>query len=198
MRMEKPEQESVSAIAARYDVRPENVLVLDVFVEQIVTAVTAEAAAVSELAPLYEGDGIHNQNAFREFEDFVVNILGLLSTFGFKDVEYDISIPSGTSHYFTFYPIDKNGFPKEKQLIILRISDHDRTEGMSPEERHEFRRKQAAENKMTADRYAAKFGKRKNQVWAFKNIVINENEFDSYDDAFDEVERYLREKSGSL
>ena len=189
---------SVDAIAAGFGVEPEYVLEIEVFLEVIYSKYLEEGTAVSEITPFYDAKGIRNQNAFREFEDFIVNILGLFSALGFKDVEYDISRKSGTSHYFTFYSIDKQGNAKEKQLIILRISDHDRAEGMNEEEWRAFQRKQSTENQATADRYKEKFGKRINQVWAFKNIIINKKEYKSYDDALDEVERYLRTKSDAI
>ena len=103
------------------------------------------------------------QRVFHEFSDFITNVQGILGAGGCDEIDYQTSDLCGISHYFTFFPTDKDGNRKPKHLIFLYIPK----------------------------RYSAN-PKNPNQHWIFREIDVNSVEYSNYDEAYDVVEQYVR------
>ena len=177
---------STQALANKLGVNIANVISIEVFLEPLQEE-GQEVAATSSIKPVRpDGKNIDPQ-ALSEFEDFIVNSLGLLDYYGFKYVTHRISPISETSHYISFFPVDKlTGKRKEKRLIYLRLSDH----SDKPEDKVERDRWA----KRVANRYAdwaAEDVPDKKQRWKVHRITVNEKTYPSYDAALDAVDSYL-------
>lgn len=173
----KASAESYAAqFARRYEVSLASVLVVDIFLEQEVSATISLAPK-----PIFGDDsGILET----EYATFKVNVLGLLDYYDCEVIEHTSSEVLGSlSYYFYFF------LPKRKTgaLIILRISDHVQTphEGESAD-RWKDRLSAYSGNK------AAKLTGVSRQKWKLKDIIINNKHYSDFDEAYDAIDRYLK------
>lgn len=83
------------------------------------------AAGTRPIKPIKLEDGSIDTLELAKYEDFVANIFGFVGSHNFKDVDYEYSPHSDTSHYIWFYPTNKDGSIADRYLIKFRISDHE-------------------------------------------------------------------------
>lgn len=155
------------------------------------------AASNRQIKPIKLEDGSIDTLELVKYEDFVANIFGFVGSHNFKDVDYEYSPHSDTSHYIWFYPTNKDGSIADRYLIKFRISGHEIQPRRFPNG--------AVDKKRTAERDKAvreynqqkanelKYPKSKpgNQKYKMYQIIVNNETFDDYDDAEAYVDRIL-------
>lgn len=142
-------------------------------------------------------DGSIDTLELAKYEDFVANIFGFVGSHNFKDVDYEYSPHSDTSHYIWFYPTNKDGSIADRYLIKFRISDHEIQPRKLPN--GTVHKKRTAERDKATREYdqqkanELKYPKSKsgNQKYKMYQIIVNNETFDDCDDAEAYVDRIL-------
>lgn len=147
--------------------------------------------AASSIHRIYNKDGSIDQWALIEYEDFVINVLALFDYYDFEVLDEQYSNKSKTSMYFTIYRKSESNEADIKCLFFIRISDHDYQE-KSKENRKETEKNRTEYHKREAERLKQPKTK-KRQKWKVRNIIVNDEIFDSYTEALDAVEKMLKE-----
>lgn len=171
-------------------------IVLDLMIEVMLTDANLEYLAASSIKPVRLEDKQIDPVAFQEYEDFVENVLNLLVTYNMHVMELKPSPKSETSWYTWFYPTDSNGSVKSKVIFKLRISDHFNhwipKQGKSQKDADRLmKQSEARYNQETANRYKLPETKPGNQRFKVLNVVVNNETFESYDEALDYVDQLL-------
>lgn len=135
--------------------------VLNLLIEVTLTDVNSEYLAASNIEPVRLANKQIDPVAFQEYEDFVENVLNLLVTYNMNVMELKPSPKSETSWYTWFCPVALNGSVKSEVVFKLRISD----------------------------RYKLLKTKSGNQRFKVMNVVVNNETFESYDEALDYVDK---------
>ena len=150
-------------------------------VGRITVTVEFEQPVDASIAPLKHPDGSPDQSAISEYEEFVLNALEI---FGEHDFEVVEEAESDRSHsmYFSLAKHDDFVNKDYKYILFIRISDHEIRERMKSKRKQYYDRK-ANEIKQPTSK--------QKQTWKFKEIIVNDTIFDSYDDALDEISRRL-------
>lgn len=127
-------------------------------------------------------DGSIDTLELAKYEDFVANIFGFVGSHNFKNVDYEYSPHSDTSHYIWFYPTNKDGSIADRYLIKFRISDHEIQPRRFPNGTVD--KKRTAER----DKAAREYNQQKYKMY---QIIVNNETFDDYDDAEAYVDQIL-------
>ena len=118
-----------------------------------------------------------------EYDEFLINIMEVMDACGFEILDEHQSDRVGSdSAYFTIYKKSESSETDIKCLVFIRISDHDMNE--------ETNRQRKQYHEMLAEKYKQPRTKVK-QRWKFRNIIVNNETFSSYDEALDDIERKL-------
>ena len=155
------------------------------------------AAGTRPVKPIKLENGSIDTLELAKYEDFVANIFGYVGSHNFKNVDYEYSPHSDTSHYIWFYPTNKDGSIADRYLIKFRISDHEIQprrfpNGTVDKKRTAERDKAAREyNQQNANESKYPNSKRGNQKYKMYQIIVNNETFDDYDDAEAYVDQIL-------
>lgn len=134
----------------------------------------------ASIDPILRKDKTIDEDALAEYNEFIKEAYKVIRSSGFKIIEHYKSSRSETSHYVNAYKKSESSAKNIKCLFFFRISDHDspkRTEIS----RWKFHQHKAYELRQPTSK--------KRQAWVFKDIVVNNKEYDSYDEAL----KYLKE-----
>lgn len=145
--------------------------------------------AASSIHRVYNKDGSIDQWALIEYEDFVINVLALFDYYEFEVLDEKYSNKSKTSMYFTIYRKSESNEADIKCLFFVRISDHDYKE-KSKEDRKKTEKHRKEYHEREAERLKQPKTK-KRQKWKARNIIVNDETCDSYNEALDKVEKIL-------
>ena len=136
----------------------------------------------SKIPPIYKDDGSIDQAAFAEYEEFIINVFSILDEVGYDVIEEHESSKSKISYYLSSYKKSESNKSDIKCIIFIRISDHQLREASKKSRTNYY--KQLADD-MKQPKYKSK------QVWRFKNIVVNGDTFESYEDALEFLKQKL-------
>ena len=137
------------------------------------------ASSDSEIKPLLKVDGTVDQLALSEYEDFVINLLGVFDRADFEVIDERHS-PYSCSYYFDLVKKDQENKKDYKYILFIRISDH-----LLSKDREKYRN-----DWFNSRAQQLKEPKSKSkQVWKLKQIVVNKDTYYSYDEALDELEK---------
>lgn len=135
----------------------------------------------ASIRPLVNEDGTPDEGAIAEYEEFIVNALEIFDRYDFEVLE---EAESDRSHsmYYSFVKHDDIENKNYKYILFIRISDHSIDEH-SMNGRRKYYSSEASKLKQPET-------KRK-QTWKFKDIIVNDKLFSSYDDALFEIEKRI-------
>lgn len=139
------------------------------------------ASEVSMIKPLVLPDGTIDQLALDEYEDFIVNLLGVFDRCDFEVIEERES-PFSFSHYFDLVKSDDITNKDYKYILYIRVSDHELEKG-----RLSVQREWYADHAETQKQPATK----SKQKWKLKRLTVNKDTYFSYDEALDDIEHRL-------
>lgn len=150
-------------------------------VGRITVTIEYDVSVAVSIAPLRHEDGSPDQSAISEYEEFIINALEI---FGEHDFEVVEEAESDRSHSMYFSLVKHDDFTDKdyKYILFVRISDHQIRDRIK-KSRKQYYDRRANELKQPAVK--------KKQTWRFKEIIVNDQIFDSYDDALDEIDRRL-------
>lgn len=148
---------------------------------RITITVVYQNTVTASISPLLNADGSIDQGAVSEYEEFIVNVLEIFDRHDFEVIE---EAESNYSHsiYYSFVKHDDYDNKDYKYILFVRISDH------SVRESSKVGRQKYYANH--ANQLKEPKSKRK-QTWKFKEIIVNNQLFDSYEDALALVEHRL-------
>lgn len=140
--------------------------------------------ASKEIKPLIRPDGSVDELAVAEFDDFVTEVYAVLDCNGFDEVEpySESNLENSESRYFIMYRPEDSTDDSIKCIVYIRISDH-----YLDKSRKEYTNRYHA--KHTED-ISKNIGKRIRH-WKAKNIVVNNKEFNSYDEAIEYLQNVI-------
>lgn len=127
-----------------------------------------------------------NDQAVADYNAFIVNLWEAIEYIGFTlEGEPKQSSNNSYSYYFDFFATDDDGNVVYKCIVHLRVSDHPLREY---EGSNKNRNKYYKEQSETLE---SKYNMKKIR-YKFKNIVVNGESYDSYDDALEDIENELK------
>lgn len=163
-----------------------------------ITCFESNEMAASKISPVIDLAGNLDKYALNEYENFVVNVLGLLDSSRFEEVDISKSNKSATSWYEWFYVKNKDSTVNSNCIIRLRISDHinhvrlsDSKSLEAQELRKAARRSEARYLQDFANKHKKSPDATHNQRYYSTEIVVNQETFDTYLDAFGYAEELI-------
>lgn len=149
-------------------------MTIDVYVEQ-------NDLIAAAIKPLQNPDGSDDILALEEYTDFIINALGVFDTHDFVVLEERES-PYSHSYYYALVKKDQYESASYKYILYVRLSDHmNRKE--SKHATRQYYNEKAQEQKQPKTK--------SKQVWRLKEITINKDTFNSYDEALDYIDKKL-------
>ncbi len=139
------------------------------------------AASESIIKPLILPNGEVDLLALEEYEDFVINLIGVFDRQNFEVIEERES-PYSHSYYFDLVKKDQLDKKQYKYILYIRVSDHELSK-----ERIDIQRKWFADH---AESQKIPKSKSK-QKWKLKRLTVNKDTYYSYDEALDDIEAKL-------
>ena len=140
-----------------------------------------DTSSGSTIKPLMLPDGSEDTLAVEEYEDFVINLLGVFDRCDFEVIEERES-PYSHSYYYDLVKKDQFNKKDYKYILYIRVSDHE----LGPE------RKQNQRKWFSDHAEAQKTPKSKSkQRWKLKRLTVNKDTYYSYDEALDDIEDRL-------
>ena len=168
---------------------------IDIHIDVNIQILEGVEVAASKIRPIYDEHGNIDRYALNEYENFIVNVYGLLDSKRFEEVEVQQSDHSKTSWYAWFYVKNKDGSINSNYIVRLRISDHINHARFSDKTSPEAARlKKYAEKSESqhlqdfANLHKQPCDKSSNQKYYATDIVINGDTFSDYLDAFEAVD----------
>lgn len=150
------------------------------FTVDIVFEMNSDVAA-SSILPLQNPDGSYDEIALSEYDSFIIEALEIFSHHGLEVLEERES-PQSKPVYYSFVDADELGSDDYKYILFVRISDHAN------------RRKTRAQKMKFYDAHAQELKRpatKSKQVWRLKEITVNGQIFDSYEDALEALDKQL-------
>lgn len=145
----------------------------------------------SKIRPVLKPSGEMDDDAWQDYDLFIMNVYGLLGPHRFEEIEFEPSNKSNTSWYAWFYVKNKDGSVNTDVIVRLRISDHvnhARFKGtLSPEMQKHRKSVERGETKYIQDfanLHKRPVDKEGDQKYYMTEIVVNSETFDDYDDAY--------------
>lgn len=152
------------------------------------TTVTVEFELVSsvysatEIEPLKNPDGSWDQRALDLYEEFIINALEVFGEFDFEVLEERESPYSKSVYYSLVKEQDLQNYDY-KYILFIRISDHENNKDTK------------AQKKAYYDKHADELKQpvtKSKQTWKLKEITVNKNTYDSYEDALEDIRNRLK------
>ena len=136
---------------------------------------------VAAINPLQHPDGSEDILAVDEYENFIINALGIFSVHDFEVIDEHDS-PFSHSYYCTLVKRDQLETLDYKYILFIRLSDHTNRKQVKHYTKQYYDRK-AQEMKQPPTK--------RRQTWKLKEITVNKDTFASYDDALDYLDNIL-------
>lgn len=143
--------------------------------------VSIAASSESSIRPFMLPDGSIDQLALSDYEEFVVNLLGVFERTDFEVIE-DRQSPYSHSYYFDLVKKDQLNKKDFKYILFIRVSDH-ALSGIRVKQQKEWFDAHAQELKQPKHR--------SKQRWILKYLTVNKDTYFSYDEALDDLEDRL-------
>ena len=137
----------------------------------------------SSIKPIKLDTGEIDPIALDGYEDFVVNLRGILDYYGYEEIEDTHKGNfSDTSQYSSFYKNTDSTKDNIEKIIFVRISDHELDED-SKKGTREYHKYKVDESKQPTDK--------NKQKWRFRNLIVNGERYESYDEALEELDKRI-------
>lgn len=185
--------------------------VVTINIAVLLESVSTIAAAIS---PIFDDNDRINLTAWNDYEEFITNLIGVFSQNGYEliretrenykptpkmdkiDRNSDLAArpsPYSESYYFRIYKKSDSSPDNIKCLIIVRVSAHKSEEELEsdPMKRARVHKKHNAWLENEAQRLKRPETKSR-QKWRFKQMLVDGEMFDSYDDALDTIEHNIQ------
>ena len=131
---------------------------------------------IDEGLPSGNKDEKYDEQTLEDWYDFASTIEGIIENFS-DTVDISLSKnPESLSEYISFYLYDKDG-NKKNYLVNLRLSDHPKT----------------SKGRETRKRKVSKI----DPNYKLKSVIVNNKQFDSYDDAIKLIRKILANESNN-
>lgn len=141
----------------------------------------AAANSISSIKPLMLPDGTYDKLAVNEYEDFVINLLGVFDRCDFEVIEERKS-PYSFSYYFDLVKKDQANKKDYKYILFVRVSDHELTEQKKSNQKDWLNdRAESLKQPETKSK----------QVWRLKRLLVNKDTYFSYEEALEDIEGRL-------
>lgn len=137
----------------------------------------------SSIEDLQNSNVVYNTIALAEYESFLVNTLDIFEDHDF-DVIQEKDSPYSKSYYAALVKKDQVENADYKFILFVRLSDHENNKHTVKGKKRYYRD--------LAEKLKQPTTKTK-QLWKLKEIVVNNQTFDSYDDALVEIDKLLRQ-----
>jgi hypothetical protein len=124
--------------------------------------------------------GAIDPSALQSYNDFILSVWEIFEHYKCDVKGHYPSSLSVTSWYAYFYPRNSKGQLKDGHLIIMRISDHP-----IPKSTFDKKNKRAAQKFIEID----------SQRWEAKNVLVNNETFNSYESATQKIESIIKSLS---
>lgn len=143
----------------------------------------SRAQVDSSIEPLSDDNGVYSSTALSEYESFLISALDVFDDHDFEVIQEKDS-PYSQSYYAAFVKKDQVQRADYKYILFVRLSDHSNNKVT-------YKGKQAYYRDL-AEKLKQPITKAK-QLWKLKEIVVNNETFDSYDAALLEIDKLLRQ-----
>lgn len=138
------------------------------------------AAAIQ---PLKHLDGSDDLRALELYDEFILNALAVFDDHDFEILEEHGSPFEGShSYYCTLVKRDQLKDMKYKYILFVRLSDHTNREASAASKR-KFYHEEAQRLKQPTTK--------SKQTWRLKEITVNKDTYNSYDEALDDIDKRL-------
>jgi len=149
------------------------------------------AAAFSNIKPIYSDDLELDEKALAEYDDFIDELIGEIEYQGFKLLRASESESSVTSRYYTLADKEQVANKDIKFLVFLRVSDH---LPMLDENQKAWVRNQREKDRERFKQQQTKSSQR----FKVRSLLVNNEEFESYDAAMQYAVKKLEEWHNSV
>lgn len=135
----------------------------------------------ADIRPLYDENGNEDTLAIEEYTDFIINALGVFDSHDFEILDEHTSNKSD-SYYYTLVKKDQVENMRYKYILFVRLSDHaNRKESESAKKTYYAHRADELKQPATKSK----------QTWRLKEVTVNKDTFNSYDEALDYIDNIL-------
>lgn len=149
------------------------------------------AAAFSNIKPIFSDELELDEKALAEYDDFIDELIGEIEYQGFKLLRASESESSATSRYYTLADKEQVANKDIKFLVFLRVSDH------LP--KLDENQKAWVRNQREKDCERFKQPQTKaSQRFKVRSLLVNDEEFESYDAAMEYAVKKLEEWHNSV
>ena len=138
-----------------------------------------DVAASSSIKPMQLPDGSYDIVALEEYEDFVINLLGIFDRANFEVIEERKS-PYSQSYYFDLVKKDQVDNKSYNYILYVRVSDHSLSPQKVSEQNNWYSLHAESQKQSTT---------KSKQKWKLKRVTVNKDTYLSYDDALDDLEK---------
>lgn len=135
----------------------------------------------ASIKPLQHADGSDDILALEEYTDFLINVLELFDAHDFVVIEERES-PYSHSYYCALVKKDQYDAKNYKYILYVRLSDHANKLESKHSTRQYYHQKAQDQKQLVT---------KSKQTWRLKEITVNKDTFNSYDDALDYIDGKL-------
>ena len=140
----------------------------------------AAASSIRKVRPGFPEDRSIDEQALADYMCFIQDSVEELEDLGLEIIESNTSEVSKTSRYFTLVDIEQDIEHTMKYMIFLRLSDHllelddeENADRVQKAVRYHRDQTKLAQEKVQGHRV----------IWKVREIIVNGERFDNYDDA---------------
>ena len=141
----------------------------------------ADYVASSEILPLQNPDGSYDELALSDYEDFIIEVLELFYHHGL-DVLEERESPFSKSAYYSLVRTEDMKNADYKFILFIRLSDHENRQ-KTRTQKMKFYDEHAQELKQPSSK--------RHQLWKLKEITVNRQTFNTYEEALDAIDKRL-------
>ena len=132
----------------------------------------------ASVLPMYKENGSLDEGALAEYQEFVINNFAVLDGQEFEDADEETGWKSESTFCITACKKMESTGTDIKCAIFINVANYPLPEGLEKSEIEKLKQ-----------------GSYKKQIWWVKNVVINGDVFNSYDEALDGLEEKLMQIS---
>lgn len=137
----------------------------------------------ANIQPLQHPDGSEDLRAVELYDEFIMNALAVFDDHDFEILdEHGSPFKGSHSYYCTLVKRDQLQDMQYKYILFIRLSDHKNREG-SEAGRRKFYHDRAQELKQPPTK--------SKQTWRLKEITVNKDTYNSYEEALEDIDRRL-------
>ena len=145
----------------------------------------------SAIQPLLKSDGTVDEDAMKDYQEFLSKVIDVFDENGFNVKDIEKSSRSETSYYYTAIRKDEEANESIKCVIFFRVSDHELRKNYEDNEDYDLERSRSRHYQEEANKYKKPESKPR-QRWKFKKVLVNGQEFNSYDEALVKVNNTVK------